>query len=245
MAGRHGASRRARRRHVRRKARVRRFTASSSAAFLAVAGLGAVDKLALPYGPEGRDVITTNEFAALTADPAQDTADRASALSRASDRPAAAPPSVAVALDVARGKPEPRDPLPADSGSGRRVVFDITAQQVWLVTDDGTVERTYMVSGSRYDQLETGTYEVFSASRNAISWTGSETMEYMVRFARGRNANIGFHDIPVKTATGDEVQTLEELGTPLSDGCIRQDHDDAKALYDFAPVGTTVVVVRS
>jgi lipoprotein-anchoring transpeptidase ErfK/SrfK len=41
------------------------------------------------------------------------------------------------------------------------------------------------------------------------------------------------------------VQTLSELGTPLSDGCIRQDVDDAKALYEFAPVGTAVVVVRT
>jgi lipoprotein-anchoring transpeptidase ErfK/SrfK len=70
-------------------------------------------------------------------------------------------------------------------------------------------------------------------------------MEYMVRFHRGTNSNIGFHDIPVKEATGEEVQTLSELGTPLSDGCIRQDEDDAKALYKFAPVGTTVVVVRT
>jgi lipoprotein-anchoring transpeptidase ErfK/SrfK len=70
-------------------------------------------------------------------------------------------------------------------------------------------------------------------------------MEYMVRFHRGKNSNIGFHDIPVKTSTGDEVQTLSELGTPLSDGCIRQDVEDAKALYEFAPVGTAVVVVRT
>jgi len=101
------------------------------------------------------------------------------------------------------------------------------------------------VSGSKYDQLKPGSYEVFSASRHATSWTGSETMEYMVRFHRGRNSNIGFHDIPVKTSTGEEVQTLSDLGTPLSDGCIRQDVADAKALYEFAPVGTAVIVVRT
>jgi lipoprotein-anchoring transpeptidase ErfK/SrfK len=70
-------------------------------------------------------------------------------------------------------------------------------------------------------------------------------MEYMIRFHRGKNSNIGFHDIPVKTSTGEEVQTLSDLGSPLSDGCIRQDVADAKALYEFAPVGTAVVVVRT
>ncbi|WP_166349842.1 L,D-transpeptidase [Phytoactinopolyspora limicola] len=142
-------------------------------------------------------------------------------------------------------KPEATAPLPDNSGEGKRVVFDITGQQVWLVAEDGDVERTYMVSGSRYDQLPEGTYQVFSKSEDAISWTLEETMRYMVRFHRGENSNIGFHDIPVYKDSGDAAQTLSELGTPLSDGCIRQDLDDAKALWEFAPVGTDVVVVRT
>ncbi|SEF17840.1 L,D-transpeptidase [Jiangella alba] len=142
-------------------------------------------------------------------------------------------------------KPVATAPLPAGSGSGHRVVFDITQQVVWLVDADETVLRTYYVSGSRYDQLPTGTFDVFSKSRDAVSWHGTETMEYMVRFFRGENSNIGFHDLPVATATGAEVQTLSQLGTPLSDGCIRQDLDDAVALWEHTEVGTPVVVVRS
>ncbi len=141
-------------------------------------------------------------------------------------------------------KPTATRDLPANSGSGKRVVYDITAQQVWLVESDDAVARTYLVSGSRYDQLDPGTYRVFSKSRHATSWHGSESMEFMVRFQRGARANIGFHDIPVSTSTGDEVQTLAELGTLLSDGCIRQDVVDAKAMWRFAPVGTPVVVLR-
>src|SRR5690625_3528209 len=142
-------------------------------------------------------------------------------------------------------KPEATGEIPESSGSGKRVVLDLTAQQVWLVDADGSEHRRYMVSASRYDNLEPGTYEVFSTSRHAVSWKHTETMEYMVRFTRGENANIGFHDIPVSQDSGEHVQTLSELGTPLSDGCIRQDVEDAEALWDFAPVGTEVVVVRS
>lgn len=142
-------------------------------------------------------------------------------------------------------KPLASAALPAARGTGKRVVFDITGQQVWLVEADGTVARTYLVSGSRHDQLDPGSYDVFSTSRNTVSWRYTETMEYMVRFHRGRNSNIGFHDIPVSRTTREEVQTLAELGTPLSDGCIRQDREDAKALYKFAPVGAVVVVVRT
>lgn len=153
-------------------------------------------------------------------------------------------PTVTPTLDP-NAKPAATAELPDGTGSGKRVVFDITDQQVWLVEADETIARAYRVSGSRYDQLPTGSYEVFSKSENAVSWHGTETMELMVRFYKGERSNIGFHDLPVDTSTGAEVQTLSQLGTPLSDGCIRQDIVDAEALWDFAPVGTPVVVVRT
>ena len=132
--------------------------------------------------------------------------------------------------------------LPANSGSGRRIVFAMGDQRVWLVGDeDDTVERTYLVSGSLTDNLHPGTYTVYSKSEDALGVDDSGTMRYMVRFAHGPNAAIGFHDIPV--LDGARVQTRAQLGTPQSHGCIRQWPADAKALWDFAPVGTTVVVV--
>jgi lipoprotein-anchoring transpeptidase ErfK/SrfK len=133
------------------------------------------------------------------------------------------------------------DALPARSGSGRRVVFDMSAQRVWLVGRDDRVRRTYLVSGSLTDNLKPGTYEVYSTSRHAVGIDDSGTMQYMVRFAHGKRAAIGFHDIPVDG--GEPVQTRAELGTPRSHGCIRQARPDARALWDFAPVGTKVVVL--
>jgi len=131
--------------------------------------------------------------------------------------------------------------VPADSGEGRRVVFDQSAQRVWLVGGQGRVQRTYLVSGSVEDNLDPGTYEVYSRSMKAWGIDDGGTMKYMVRFAHGKRAAIGFHDIPFKD--GDKVQTRAELGTALSGGCIRQWRPDAQALWDFAPLGTTVVVV--
>ena len=122
-----------------------------------------------------------------------------------------------------------------------RIVYSIHGQRVWLVGSDGVVARTYRVSG-RLDRPLPGTYQVYSRSRTTTSYTGDESMEYMVRFAHGERAAIGFHDIPVD-ASGSEVQTVEQLGEPLSAGCVRQSLEDAIALWDFAPVGTTVVVV--
>jgi lipoprotein-anchoring transpeptidase ErfK/SrfK len=64
----------------------------------------------------------------------------------------------------------------------------------------------------------------------------------MVRFARGDRAAIGFHDIPTD-AHGRPLQTEHDLGGYRSAGCVRQSNDDARFLWDWAPVGTPVNVV--
>jgi hypothetical protein len=131
--------------------------------------------------------------------------------------------------------------LPANSGQGRRVVFSESAQRVWLVDADGTVASTYLVSGSVTDNLQPGTYDVFSRSRWAVGIDDSGVMEYFVRFARGPNAAIGFHSIPTKN--GQPLQTTAQLGTPQSHGCIRQKMSDAVRMWEFAGIGTDVLVV--
>lgn len=135
----------------------------------------------------------------------------------------------------------PDTALPAASGTGRRVVFSESRQRVWLVEGDGTVARTYLVSGSLLDNLHPGSYAVYSRSERAVGIEDSGTMEWFVRFTRGdRGAAIGFHTIPVQD--GRRLQTEAQLGTPQSHGCIRQATADALAMWDFAPLGTRVVV---
>ncbi|MCA1984559.1 L,D-transpeptidase [Nocardioides nematodiphilus] len=133
--------------------------------------------------------------------------------------------------------------LPPDSGSGRRAVFSQTEQRVWIVGDDGKVERTYLASGSVEDNLRPGTYHVYGKSRWATGIEDSGVMQYFVRFAHGTDsgASIGFHSIPTKD--GKPLETIAQLGTPLSHGCIRQKTEDAIAMWDFADIGTEVVVV--
>ena len=130
-------------------------------------------------------------------------------------------------------------PLPGGSGQGRRVVYSVGQQRVWWVEADGTVVNTYRVSG-RAGTPRTGTYSVFSKSRYASS--GSARMEYMIRFTYGRSLAIGFHGIP--TSGGRPLQSEAQLGQPLSHGCVRQRVSDAAGLWNWAPVGTRVDVVK-
>lgn len=132
--------------------------------------------------------------------------------------------------------------VPANSGSGRRVIYAKRAQRVWQVNADGSVARTYRVSG-RMDQPNPGTYKVWSRSSYTCSIGNSNTcMRWMVRFAHGPEGdNIGFHEIPRNN--GRPLQSDAQLGTPLSHGCVRQSTADAQAMWAFAQIGTTVVVV--
>ncbi len=131
--------------------------------------------------------------------------------------------------------------LPGSSGTGKRVVFSESRQRVWLVTDEAKVRRTYLVSGSIYDNLDPGTFQVYSRDKSALGIDDSGSMKFFVRFTQGdAGAAIGFHDIPIDA--GRPVQSIAQLGTPLSHGCIRQKRQDAVALWKFAPIGTTVVV---
>lgn len=135
-----------------------------------------------------------------------------------------------------------QEALPRESGEGRRVVFSEARQRVWLVDRHDRVRSTYLVSGSRYDNLDPGSYQVYSRSEQAWAFDGSGQMRLFVRFAQGDSgAAIGFHTIP--ESGGLPAQTLGQLGTPQSHGCIRQRDRDARALWRFAPIGTTVVVV--
>ena len=133
-------------------------------------------------------------------------------------------------------------PIPERSGTGRRAVYSIRQQHVWVVDGGEMVIRTFPVSGMK-GQPKPGTYSVFSQSLSSFSpELPGVTFRYMTRFAIGRNGgNIGFHEIPVRN--GKPMQIVEELGTFKGSGCLRSSTADARFMYSWAKPGTKVVVV--
>ena len=149
-------------------------------------------------------------------------------------------PSIAPSItETFRFKPE----LPRNSGVGRRVVYSNSLQWVWAIDKDETVVRSMPVSGRR-GVPAAGTYKVTSQS----TWSYSLDFEgvdfrWMTRFAKGpAGGNIGFHEIPRKD--GKAMQTEAQLGSFAGSGCIRMTTMDVKFLYQWAKLGTPVVVTR-
>lgn len=207
---------------------------TSSLAVTGIAVLGGTGIIPSATGSDRQGSAATTLLSGPGASQGGDSAAQATTLGSGPDRPST-PDST-----EAQTEPGGETALPEGSGEGRRIVFSEGRQRVWLVEGAKRVSRTYLVSGSTFDNLDPGTYSVYSRSERAYGIDDTGTMKYFVRFTQGDNAAIGFHDIPIED--GNLVQSVSQLGTPMSHGCIRQKRPDAIALWNFAPLGTTVVV---
>ena len=133
-------------------------------------------------------------------------------------------------------------PVPIKSGTGRRIVYANRQQRVWVINADNEVLRTFPVSGM-LGQPGNGTFSVFSKSPTSFSPEfAGVSFRFMTRFAIGRNGgNIGFHEIPIRNSK--PMQTVDELGAFKGSGCLRSSTKDALFIYQWATLGTKVVVV--
>lgn len=131
-------------------------------------------------------------------------------------------------------KKEKEITLPAFSGTGERVVYDLDRDRVWLMGANEEVERTFRVSPSSVDP-KPGTYKVESRAPHV---TGSDgvPVENVVRFATSQGTTIGF------SAALDGSLPKAEPGRKT--GGIRERREDGEAMWLFATIGTKVVVVR-
>ncbi len=149
-------------------------------------------------------------------------------------------PSIAPSITETR-RFAPR--LPRNTGVGRRVVYSNSLQWVWVIDKNEEVVRSMPVSGRRGVPVP-GSYKVTSQSL----WSFSLDFEgvdfrWMTRFTLGpEGGNIGFHEIPRKD--GKPMQTESQLGSFAGAGCIRMATADVKFLYQWAKLGTPVVVTR-
>jgi len=122
--------------------------------------------------------------------------------------------------------------LPANSGSGTRIVYSPSLHRVWLA-EGGTVERTMVVVPGTITP-PVGSYSVYAKSPGSVGGDGVTVVD-LVRFDSGSSTSFGF----------DAEANITGLppAPKGSTGGVRMTQLDAQALYEFAAVGTAVVVV--
>ncbi|MEV5438617.1 hypothetical protein AB0K80_21760 [Streptomyces sp. NPDC052682] len=124
--------------------------------------------------------------------------------------------------------------LPAGSGTGRRVVYALGSDRVWLVGDGDKVTRTFRVYPSTVDPAP-GRYAVTSRSK-AVTGSDGTPVEHVVRFASVRGVPVGFS----AAVDGSTPSPNPRVRT----GGIRESRADGAAMWTFATIGRKVVVVR-
>ncbi|NXY98852.1 L,D-transpeptidase [Streptomyces sp. BR123] len=162
---------------------------------------------------------------------------QASATAPAPSAHEAAAPSAAPSAAAPAPAPGPAKPnaVPADSGTGTRVVYSAAQKRVWLVTEDGKEPKTFTVVPSTVHP-KPGTYLVNSRS-NAVTGSDGVPVEHVVRFAiaEGSGVVIGF------SARVDGK--LPEPDPTRKTGGIRMSRADGEAMWAFATRNSKVVVV--
>ncbi|MDW4904910.1 hypothetical protein RB628_05995 [Streptomyces sp. ADMS] len=124
--------------------------------------------------------------------------------------------------------------LPDGSGAGKRVVYSLDDDRVWLVGKDGRARRSFTVTPGTVDPAP-GSYLVTSRS-NSITGTDGTPIEHVVRFTGVDGVAIGFS----AAVDGSPPRQDPEVRT----GGIRETRPDGDAMWEFATIGEKVVVIR-
>jgi hypothetical protein len=150
---------------------------------------------------------------------------------------AAPRPKVSSSASTEHTKPKEKSrpaALPKGSGTGKRVVYALEDRQVWLVDADGEAARTFEVMPSALSPLP-GTYQVGTRQGSPTKGSDGVMIEHVVRFAMVDDASVGF------SAAVDG--SMESPDPTLKTGGVRMSRSDGDAMWDFAMVGTKVVVL--
>nr|WP_307531568.1 hypothetical protein [Streptomyces umbrinus] len=148
-----------------------------------------------------------------------------------SSRPADS--SKAAAAKAPRDKQHPTA-LPAASGTGRRVVYSVDDDRVWLVGSGDRVKRTFKVTPGTVDPAPAA-YVVTSRS-GKITGSDGVAVEHVVRFTNVSGVAIGF------SAALNGTTTAPAPSKKL--GGIRESREDGTAMWEFATIGTRVTVIK-
>ncbi|MEV7859517.1 hypothetical protein AB0O86_11935 [Streptomyces hirsutus] len=123
--------------------------------------------------------------------------------------------------------------VPADSGTGRRIVYSLDTQQVWLVDASDAPRRSFEVWPGTVDP-DPGTYTIGTRSEATTGSDGVD-IEHIMYFTAKSGVSIAFSN----AVDGSSPPPAEGRQT----GGIRVAKDDGEALWTFGTTGTTVRVV--
>lgn len=127
-------------------------------------------------------------------------------------------------------------------GLARNIEIDIRSQSLSAKFGEMVVWNMKISSGAYDTPTPRGSYKVLNKQELRI---GGKSPHYRMPYWLGWRADgYGIHALPYLGGDGGYFwqEAMNHIGIPVSHGCIRVLPDDARMLYEFAPIGTPIVI---
>jgi LysM repeat protein len=133
-------------------------------------------------------------------------------------------------------------PSPATGGyrGAKKIVISISQQHLWAYNGDQVVYSFIASTGLATSPTKPGTFQVLDKIPNAYASTWNLQMPYWLGIYYVGTIENGIHALPI-LSNGQRLWS-GYLGRPVSFGCIVLDTQAAHQLYDWADIGTPVVI---
>jgi lipoprotein-anchoring transpeptidase ErfK/SrfK len=123
----------------------------------------------------------------------------------------------------------------------KHIVVNLEEQMVEAFEDKKKVFEFICVSGDEDHPTDKGTFKIFRKEHPYRSKTYDVDMDYAMFFTQDGKALHQYHGpIPLSVVRTMKTEVSEWFG---SHGCVRLQEEDARALYEWAPLNTKVTVV--
>ncbi|HVL89619.1 MAG TPA: L,D-transpeptidase [Actinomycetota bacterium] len=152
------------------------------------------------------------------------------------------PPSDPVPPETLPPAPKPtKKPVTAPSkAQGKMIEVSIDDQEL-IAWQDGTIVYRFVIStGKAGYETPKGNWRIHTKYENRWSRKWKVWMPYAMFWHPEHG--YAFHELPYKDGQPGKRLGASKLGRADSHGCVRVNVGDAKKLYDWAPVGTSVWV---
>ncbi|GAA2547451.1 MULTISPECIES: hypothetical protein [Streptomyces] len=152
---------------------------------------------------------------------------------------AASRPSASATADAkpSAGPEKEKEPaaVPADSGTGRRIVYSLGQKRVWLVDASDATRRSFTVWPGTVSP-DPGSYTIGDRTEATTGSDGVE-VEHIIYFAAKSGVSVAF-------SNAVDGSSPPPAAPDAKTGGIRVGKGDGKALWAFGTPGTTVRVVE-
>lgn len=137
--------------------------------------------------------------------------------------------------------------LPESRQTQKRIEIDISDQKLYAWQDNKIVGEHIISTGKPKTPTKTGEFSVLSKHETAYGCGDGQCwkMPYWLGIYMVGSTENGIHELPfIKTAGGWFREGAGSLGRAVSHGCVRLSLDEAKIAWDWADIGTPVIIRR-